>query len=102
MVINIIAQIHRHTHVIIMHTYVLIRNHIWGVMGAIQLLRRLQYWLRTLMVFLRLRQFEHSVSTCYVELSVTIDQFGKWLINVFVHVHIAGIYLYYFIGSSLG
>ena len=38
------------------------RNHIWGVLGAIQLLRRLQYWLRRLMVLLRLRQFENSVS----------------------------------------
>lgn len=37
-----------------------IKNHIWGVLGAIQLLRRLRYWLRRLMVFLRLRQFEHS------------------------------------------
>ncbi|XP_065903239.1 peroxisomal membrane protein PEX13-like [Dysidea avara] len=37
-----------------------IKNHIWEVISAIQLLRRLQYWLRRIMIFLRLRQFETS------------------------------------------
>ena len=59
---------HAHTHTHIQRilkslcTCMFIRNHIWGVLGAIQLLRRLQYWLQRLIVFLRLRQFEHSVS----------------------------------------
>ena len=44
----------------------MIRNHVWGIISAVALLRRLQYWLKQLLRLLRLRRTQERV---YVDLS---------------------------------
>ena len=39
----------------------LVRNYMWGLLGALAVLRRLRYWLKRLLRWLRLRNVAQSV-----------------------------------------
>lgn len=43
------------------------RNHVWSIIAAVALLRRLRYWLKKILRALRLQQAGNSVSTHCLE-----------------------------------
>ena len=59
---TLLGQASLHTVIPVSCVLALSRNHVWGIISAVSLLRRLQYWLKQLLRLLRLRQTQERVS----------------------------------------